>query len=100
MISSVAPSEFRLDKGRLSTDSSPISFWQYMDTRIIDINTGEVTDAFTYELAIPLERRRRHRALCACRGEKWADALPQPDGRFTTIRVKHGDQLTVAVSPT
>lgn len=42
MVSSVAPSEMRLDSGRLSTDRSPIPFWQYLDTLIVDVSSGEV----------------------------------------------------------
>lgn len=44
MITSVANHELRLDRGILSSDDSPVSFWQFLETRIVDLVTGEVVD--------------------------------------------------------
>lgn len=95
MVSSVTPTEMRLDMGRLNTDASPTPFWQYLDTRIIDVSTGEVTDEFPMELAIPLEGNE---VTEPCLRAELRDGLilcTQADGRFTTIEVEGGDQLTV-----
>jgi hypothetical protein len=95
MLSSVDPTEMRLDSDRLNTDGSAMSFWQYLDTRIVDMSTGELTDESTRELAIPLEGDE---VTEPCLRAELRDGLmlcPQPDGRFTTIGVEGGDQLSV-----
>lgn len=93
MISLVTPTEMRLDRGRLSTEGAP--FFQYLDTTIVDIATGEVIDQFTTELAIPLHGDE---VTEPCLRAELRDGLmlcPQADGRFTTIGVEGGDQLTI-----
>lgn len=95
MISSVSPTEMRLDSGRLNTDGSAPSFWQYLDTRIVDVATGDVIEEFTTELAIPLEGDE---VTEPCLRAELRDGLmlcPQADGRFMTIGVEGGDQSTV-----
>lgn len=95
MVSSVDPTQMRLDSGRLNTDGSAMSFWQYLDTRIVDMSTGEVTEDLTRELAIPLEGDE---VTEPCLRAELRDGLllcPQADGRLTTIGVDDGNQQTV-----
>lgn len=54
-----------------------------------------MTDEFTMELAIPLEG---HEVTEPCQRAELRDGLmlcAQADGRFSTIEVEGGDQLTV-----
>lgn len=96
MISTVAGTELRLDSGQLNTDAAPVPFWQYLDTRIVDLSTGEVVDEFRFELAIPLEGDQ---IAETCLRAELRDGLllcPQPDGRFTTVMVEGGDPQAIA----
>ena len=95
MISSVADAKLRLDSGVLNTESSPVPFWQYLTTRVVDITTGEVIDELSFELAIPLEGDQVSEN---CRRAELRDGLmlcPQPDGRLATIAVEGGEMLAV-----
>lgn len=90
MILTVADLVLRLDSGVLNTQSSPVPFWQFLETRIVDIITGEVVDEFSVELAIPL---KGDQVTETCLRAELRDGLllcPQPDGRLTTIVVEGG----------
>jgi hypothetical protein len=87
------PGVVRLDRfGELFTESDP-AFRQYLETRLIDIGTGEELDSFEYELAIPLEGDQ---ITDRCRRAELRDGLmlcPQPDGRLVTLQVEGGDMI-------
>jgi hypothetical protein len=93
MVVPADPGVVRFDRfGELNTDSDP-PFRQYLQTRLIDMGTGEEIDAFEYELAIPLEGDQ---ITDRCVRAELSDGLmlcPQPDGRLVTLQVEGGDMI-------
>jgi len=87
------PGLVRLDRfGDLYTESDP-AFRQFLETRLVDVFTGEELDSFEYELAIPLEGDQ---ITERCLRAELRDGLllcPQPDGRLVTLQVEGGDML-------
>jgi len=83
----------RLDRfGDLNTDNAP-PYRQYLETRLVDLATGEELDSYEREVAIPLDGDEiADRCL---RAELRAGLLlcPQPDGRMVTLEVESGTTL-------
>jgi hypothetical protein len=91
MIVPADPGVVRLDRfGDLYNDSEP-AFRQFLETRILDVPTGDELDSFEYELAIPFEGDQ---ITERCLRAELRDGLllcPQPDGRLVTLQVEGGD---------
>jgi hypothetical protein len=93
MVVPADPGVVRLDRfGDLYTEGAP-AFRQFLQTRLVDVSTGEELDSFEYELAIPLEGDQ---ITDRCLRAELRDGLllcPQPDGRLVTLQVEGGDML-------
>ena len=93
MVVPADPGVVRLDRfGDLYTEGAP-EFRQFLQTRLVDVSTGEELGSFEYELAIPLEGDQ---ITDRCLRAELRDGLllcPQPDGRLVTLQVEGGDML-------
>jgi hypothetical protein len=87
------PGVVRLDRfGDLYIDSDP-AFRQFLETRLVDVLTGEELDSFEYELAIPLEGDQITERCLRAELQDGVLLCPQPDGRLVTLQVEGGDML-------
>jgi hypothetical protein len=87
------PGVVRLDRfGDLYIDSDP-AFRQFLETRLVDVSTGEELDSFEYELAIPLEGDQITDRCLRAELREGLLLCPQPDGRLVTLQVEGGDML-------
>jgi hypothetical protein len=93
MVVPADPGIVRLDQfGDLNTENAP-AYRQHLETRLVDVATGEVLDSYEREVAIPLEGDEiADRCL---RAELRAGLLlcPQPDGRMVTLEIEGGNTL-------
>ena len=89
----------RLDRfGDLNTESAP-AYRQYLETRLVDVVTGEVLDSYEREVAIPLDGDE---ITDRCLRAEFRDSLllcPQPDGRMVTLEIEGGNTLNFPAGP-
>ncbi|HEX5695496.1 MAG TPA: hypothetical protein VFZ15_03875 [Acidimicrobiia bacterium] len=99
MVVPADPGIVRLDRfGDLYTDSEP-AFRQYLETRLVDVVTGEVLDSYEREVAIPLDGDE---IADRCLRAELRDGLllcPQPDGRMVTLEIEGGNTLNFPAGP-
>jgi hypothetical protein len=69
----------------LNNDAGDDPYFQYVQTELIDLATGETVDSYEWEVAIPFEG---HQIGERCVRSEIKDGLllcPQPDGRTVTL---------------
>jgi heat shock protein HslJ len=87
----------RLDTMRdLQSNAGPEPYFQYVDTELIELATGETLDSFEWEVAIPDEG---HSIAESCTHSDFDGEYilcSQPDGRVVSLQVNGGDSRTLA----
>ena len=87
----------RLDTMRtLQTDAGSDPYFQYVDTELIDLASGEILEAFSWEVAIPFEGDHIDQQCGLVDFDGELLLCPQPDGRIVSLQVNGGDSRTVA----